>query len=67
MARLVCTGITSLDGDVADTRGNFGWSRPDDAVLWKATDKVVWCTTLDAVSTTAPVSSARLTSTRSGR
>jgi hypothetical protein len=41
MARLVYTGITSLDGDVADTQGNFDWSMPDDAALWKATDKVV--------------------------
>jgi dihydrofolate reductase len=96
MAKLVYTGITSLDGYVADTQGNFDWSMPDEevhafvndlerdigtslygrrlyevmavwealdnadqpavmrdyAALWKATDKIVYSTTLDAVSTT---------------
>ncbi|AEV83870.1 deaminase reductase [Actinoplanes sp. SE50] len=32
MARLICTGITSLDGYIADERGNFDWSRPDEEV-----------------------------------
>jgi dihydrofolate reductase len=29
MAKLVCTGITSLDGYTADEQGRFDWSRPD--------------------------------------
>jgi hypothetical protein len=28
MASLTYTGITSLDGYVADADGNFGWSAP---------------------------------------
>ena len=32
MAKLICSGITSLDGYVADADGNFDWSRPDDEV-----------------------------------
>ncbi|TFD45137.1 deaminase [Cryobacterium frigoriphilum] len=32
MARLVYTGLTSLDGYVADAAGNFDWSMPDDEV-----------------------------------
>lgn len=32
MARLVYTGLTSLDGYVADASGNFDWSMPDDEV-----------------------------------
>jgi dihydrofolate reductase len=32
MARLVCTGITSLDGYIADENGAFDWSEPDDEV-----------------------------------
>ena len=32
MARLVYTGITSLDGYVADAQGNFDWSMPDEEV-----------------------------------
>ncbi|MFC5931404.1 deaminase [Cryobacterium melibiosiphilum] len=95
MARLIYTGITSLDGYVNDAEGVFDWSMPDEevhafvndlergigtsfygrrlyevmavwetldgadqpavmrdyAALWKAADKVVYSTTLDAVST----------------
>ncbi len=29
MARLICSGITSLDGHVADEDGCFDWSVPD--------------------------------------
>ena len=29
MARLICSGITSLDGYIADQDGNFDWSMPD--------------------------------------
>lgn len=32
MAKLVYTAITSLDGYVADSAGNFDWSVPDDEV-----------------------------------
>jgi dihydrofolate reductase len=32
MARLICTGITSLDGYIADEQGNFDWSAPDEEV-----------------------------------
>jgi dihydrofolate reductase len=32
MARLVYSAITSLDGYVADARGNFDWAAPDDEV-----------------------------------
>ncbi|ASD24141.1 MULTISPECIES: dihydrofolate reductase family protein [Cryobacterium] len=32
MAKLICTFITSLDGYVADTEGNFDWSTPSDEV-----------------------------------
>ena len=32
MAKLIYTAITSLDGYVADTAGNFDWSAPDDEV-----------------------------------
>jgi dihydrofolate reductase len=32
MASLTYTGITSLDGYVADADGNFGWSAPDEEV-----------------------------------
>lgn len=32
MARLICTGITSLDGYVADENGTFDWSTPDQDV-----------------------------------
>jgi dihydrofolate reductase len=32
MAKLIYTAITSLDGYVADERGNFDWSEPDDEV-----------------------------------
>ncbi len=32
MARLIYSGITSLDGYVADEDGNFGWSMPDEEV-----------------------------------
>jgi dihydrofolate reductase len=32
MGRLICTGITSLDGYIADERGDFSWAAPDDAV-----------------------------------
>jgi len=32
MAQLIYTGITSLDGYVADTDGNFDWSAPDEDV-----------------------------------
>ncbi|MEO5850875.1 MAG: hypothetical protein ABIQ15_00030 [Nocardioides sp.] len=32
MARLLSTGITSLDGYVADADGGFGWAAPDPEV-----------------------------------
>jgi len=32
MARLICTGITSLDGYIADEQGAFDWSAPDEEV-----------------------------------
>jgi dihydrofolate reductase len=32
MAKLIYTAITSLDGYVADTDGNFDWSAPDEEV-----------------------------------
>ena len=32
MARLICSGITSLDGYVADEDGSFDWSAPDQEV-----------------------------------
>lgn len=32
MGRLICTGITSLDGYIADERGDFSWAAPDAAV-----------------------------------
>ena len=30
MGRLICTGITSLDGCIADERGDFVWGEPDE-------------------------------------
>ncbi|MBX0299223.1 dihydrofolate reductase family protein [Cryobacterium sp. 1639] len=96
MAKLIATFITSLDGYVADTEGNFDWSAPSDEVhtfindlersvgtylygrrlyevmtawetmhlndddqpavmrdytaIWQAADKIVYSTTLAAVS-----------------
>jgi len=32
MGKLIYTGITSLDGYIADEAGNFDWSTPDDEV-----------------------------------
>jgi len=32
MAKLVCTGITSLDGYITDEDGTFDWSAPDEQV-----------------------------------
>jgi dihydrofolate reductase len=32
MAKLICSGITSLDGYIADQDGNFDWSVPDEEV-----------------------------------
>ncbi|MBO1268627.1 dihydrofolate reductase family protein [Arthrobacter cavernae] len=32
MAKLIYTGITSLDGYIADADGNFDWSMPDEEV-----------------------------------
>jgi dihydrofolate reductase len=32
MGRLISTGITSLDGYIADERGDFSWAAPDAAV-----------------------------------
>jgi dihydrofolate reductase len=32
MAQLIYTGITSLDGYLADSQGNFDWSAPDEEV-----------------------------------
>ena len=32
MARLIYSAITSLDGYVADTKGNFDWAAPDEEV-----------------------------------
>jgi len=32
VGRLICTGITSLDGYIADERGDFSWAAPDVAV-----------------------------------
>jgi dihydrofolate reductase len=92
MAKLIYTGIASLDGYVADRSGNFDWSAPDEEVhafvndlerdagtyllgrrmyevlsvwdtlggsgdppviqdygrIWRAADKIVFSTTLDA-------------------
>jgi dihydrofolate reductase len=95
MAKLICTAITSLDGYIADERGEFEWAAPDDdvhgfindlerpigtylygrrlyevmafwetaaaepdpspvgldyATLWRAADKIVYSTTLQAAS-----------------
>jgi dihydrofolate reductase len=97
MARLICTGITSLDGYVADEAGRFDWSMPDEevhafvndqereigtalygrrlyevmtywetahtepdqspialdyAAVWRSTEKIVYSTTLERVSST---------------
>ncbi|MDX6547364.1 MAG: hypothetical protein QOG33_914 [Gaiellales bacterium] len=93
MAKLIYSVITSLDGYVADEKGNFDWAVPDEEVhafvndlerpvgtylygrrmyevmtawetlsdqsplmldfaqIWRAADKVVYSTTLEAVST----------------
>jgi dihydrofolate reductase len=95
MARLLFSAITSLDGYVVDTSGDFSWAEPDEEVhaavnddirgvgtylygrrlyevmgvwetmggpedrpvsqdfarIWRGADKVVYSTTLDAVST----------------
>lgn len=95
MAKLIYSTIASLDGYVADERGEFGWAAPDEEVhgfindlerpngtylygrrmyevmrvwedmptegeprvigdfaeLWRAADKVVYSTSLDAVTT----------------
>jgi hypothetical protein len=32
MAKLICTGNTSLDGYIADEKGDFDWSAPDEEV-----------------------------------
>ena len=32
MAKLIYSAITSLDGYIADTDGNFGWAKPDEEV-----------------------------------
>jgi dihydrofolate reductase len=32
MAKLICSGITSLDGYLADKQGNFDWAAPDEEV-----------------------------------
>jgi dihydrofolate reductase len=32
MAKLICSGITSLDGYTADENGRFDWSEPDEEV-----------------------------------
>jgi len=32
VGRLICTGMTSLDGFIADERGDFSWAAPDAAV-----------------------------------
>ena len=32
MARLICTGIASLDGYIADADGDFSWAEPDEEV-----------------------------------
>src|SRR6187397_2121226 len=95
MAKLIYSSIASLDGYVADERGNFDWAAPDDEVhafvnelerpigtylygrrmyetmvfwetagaepdeptvfaeyaeIWRATEKVVYSRTLEAVS-----------------
>ena len=95
MAKLIYTAITSLDGFIEDTDGNFDWCKPDEEVhafvndlerpigthlygrrlydvmaawetmplgneppvmrdfaqLWRAADKIVYSTTLDAPRT----------------
>lgn len=33
MAKLICTGLTSLDGYFADEHGEFDWAAPDSDVL----------------------------------
>jgi dihydrofolate reductase len=32
VAKLICTGITSLDGYIVDADGNFDWAAPDEEV-----------------------------------
>jgi dihydrofolate reductase len=38
MAKLIYSAITSLDGYIADEKGNFDWSMPDEAVHAAAND-----------------------------
>lgn len=45
MAELVYSAIRSLDGYVADERGNFDWSAPDDEVHAAVNGVVHTCTT----------------------
>ncbi|MFH8348025.1 hypothetical protein [Streptomyces sp. NPDC018045] len=54
------SGITSLDGYVADAHGAFDWAVPDEEAApavrdvagpWRTTDKVVYSTTPESVWT----------------
>ena len=60
MAKLIYSGIVSLDGYIADQAGKFDWSAPDEEVhsvfedfaeIWRTTDKVVYPTLLACVLT----------------
>lgn len=42
MARLICSGITSLDGYLADEEGNFDWAAPDEEVHRFVNDSRSW-------------------------
>jgi hypothetical protein len=50
MGKLIYSAIASLDGYVADERGEFGWSVPDAEIhaFWRAADKIVYSRSLDA-------------------
>ena len=48
MARLIYSAVASLDGRVADATGGF--AERDFAAIWRAADKVVYSTTLEAAS-----------------
>jgi hypothetical protein len=39
MAKLIYSAITSLDGYVADTNGNFDWAAPDDELRRRGSNR----------------------------